>query len=224
MASPSSTTRTRRPAAPWEVYAARNWLDDSWCVMHVVQTDGYPGMIKVVELVGLHPTIPTLDELVGSWPDRCQRTGGHGVWVDGPLPPRHWVFLGTRVHSYGIEPGLAGGISSFEGIARQTSDQSSSDSGITAGRGGCFRVCQFELRSAQARLTNSKTATPGPGEVSEPTATPGRHHERMLSRVSLYNRIDDALGDDPRLALIAVRRLLKRGASVDRTTRGTPRS
>jgi hypothetical protein len=30
----------------------------------------------------------------------------------------------------------------------------------------------------------------------------------MLSRVSLYNRIDEALGDDPRAALIAVRRLL----------------
>ena len=29
----------------------------------------------------------------------------------------------------------------------------------------------------------------------------------MLSRVSLYNRIDEALGDDPRVALIAVRRL-----------------
>ncbi len=30
----------------------------------------------------------------------------------------------------------------------------------------------------------------------------------MLSRVSLYNRIDDALGDDPRRALIAVRELI----------------
>ena len=30
----------------------------------------------------------------------------------------------------------------------------------------------------------------------------------MLSRVSLCNRIDEALGDDPRVALIAVRRLL----------------